>query len=232
MLNATVSTLRSAPLLAGLPEDVLKQLSGVCRWSVYQPGDPIMRQNDSSTDICFILSGFVKIVRGGKFVDYKPRPVAASPERRVRSRPEIMVALVGPGDLVGEVSALLETGRSASVIALTPCEIIRMSRDQFISLIQQQPTFGLAVSRKLAQRLMEANRQVELMRGNVEARIRALIRHCAHMGIDAKRYLSNAEIARMVGATRVAVSQIINKLEIKKTEANPAATRSPAAIER
>ena len=216
MLRPTLTTLRSAPLLNVLPEQVLKNLTGTCSWSEHKPGDPIMRQNDDSTDICFILSGFVKIVRGGGLVSFAQNPKGAAQERRGGERKEIMVALVGPGDLVGEVSALLERGRSASVVALTPCQVTRMPRVEFMRLLEQHPSFAVAISRKLAHRLMDADRQLELMRGSVEGRIRALLRHSEQMGIDVARWLTNAEIARMVGATRVAVSQIVSRQVIAK----------------
>ena len=126
-----------------------------------------------------------------------------------------MLALLGPGDMVGEVTSLLDVGRSASILALTPCQLIRIGSDDFLTCLQHNAQFALAIARKLAQHLVSADRQVELMRGDLEGRIHAMLRHCRTIGLDTERWLNNAEIARMVGASRVAVSPIMGRLNRK-----------------
>ena len=56
------------------------------------------------------------------------------------------------------------------------------------------------------------------MRGKVEDRVQALNRYCNSLGLDSERLFSNAEIARMVGASRVAVSQVVNRLRRERGE--------------
>lgn len=206
----TATTLRTAPVLAELPDHQLDILAAVTAWRRHAPGESLMRQNEHSGTVLFIVSGFAKIVRGGVHAQ-PPAGAPVSSERRARPRLETMVALIGPGDILGEVATLLGTGRSASVVALTPCEVIELPSQDFLSCMQRYPQFALAVARKLAKRLVDASRQVELMRGDLAGRIHALIRNCREQGLDTERWLSNAEIARMVGASRVAVSQIVSR---------------------
>lgn len=215
----TVTTLHTAPVLAELPDSQLDILAAQATWKRHAAGDSLIRQNEQSGSVLFIVSGFAKIVRGGP--QAQPPPPVDAHERRTRTRPEAVVALIGPGDIVGEIAALLDTGRSASVVALTPCEVIALPNQDFLSCMQRHPQFALAVARKLASRLVDASRQVELMRGNLAGRIHALIRRCREQGLDTERWLSNAEIARMVGASRVAVSQIMGKLEASHGESSP-----------
>jgi CRP-like cAMP-binding protein len=77
--------------------------------------------------------------------------------------------------------------------------------------MHMHPPFAIEVARSISRRLIETGRQVELMRGNLEERIGYLLRYCRSLGLDTERWLTNAEIARMIGATRVSVSRVINK---------------------
>lgn len=214
--QATPTTLRTVPLLAEFSELQLEALAAAADWRQYAPGKVIARQNETADAVFFVVSGFVKILRGGGFSE-----VAQAAERgelRSRSRHRVVVALVGPGDLVGEVGTLLARGRSASIVALTPCQVVSIPGPVFLASMSNHPPFAVAVARKMAQRLIDADRQIELMRGKLEDRIQALNRHCRSLGLDSEHLFSNAEIARMVGASRVAVSQIVNRLRRERTE--------------
>lgn len=90
--------------------------------------------------------------------------------------------------------------------------MIRFASRDLAPCLQQYPAFAAAVARKMAQHLLAADRQIELMRGDLEGRIHAIIRHCQSIGLDTNHWLSKAEIARMAGATRVAVSQVMSRM--------------------
>lgn len=207
----TTTTLRTAALLATLPESHLEALAAVANWQVYKAGETIVRQNDESHAVHFVIAGYVKVVRGGSHT--QSVHTEGGDERRVRSRHQVMVALLGPGDMVGEVATLLDAKRSASIVALTPCQVLSLPGADFLATMQKQPEFALAVARKMARRLVQGDHQLELMRGDLEGRIHALLRQCRAIGLDTERWLNNAEIARMVGATRAAVSPIMGRLD-------------------
>lgn len=206
----TITTLRTAPLLAELPLDWLERLVGVADWQEHRPNDILIRQNELSNSVYFVIAGYLKTIRGG--VNTLQAKDQGHPDRRVRKRSEVMLALLGPGDMLGEVGYLLQIERPASVVALTPCQVIRIPGQEFLACIQEHPNFALAVTRKIAWQLLGSIHQLELMRGDLEGRIHALIRRCKSMGMDTERWLTNAEIARMVGATRVGVSQIMGRI--------------------
>ena len=215
----TPTTLRTVSLLADFPESLLETLAAVADWGEYQSGMEIARQNEPSGAVYFVVSGCVKILRGGGFADVAQ--AAGKQEMRSRSRHQVVVALVGAGDIIGELGALLECGRSASIVALTPCQIVSIPCRNFMACMRSYPPFAIAVARKIARRLVDTNRQVELMRGKVADRVQALNRYCRSLGLNSERLFSNAEIARMVGASRVAVSQVVNRLRRERGETDP-----------
>lgn len=206
----TSTTLRTSSLLAELPDATLERLATVADWQVYGATDVILQQNEKSKSVYFVISGYVKVMRGVSPVN-KVHPERAI-ERRVHSRPPVMLALLGPGDMVGEAALLLDIEGASSIIALTPCQVIHFASRDLTPCLQQYPQFALAVARKMAQHLMAADRQIDLMRGDLEGRIHAIVRQCQGIGLDVDHWLSKAEIARMVGATRVAVSQVMGRM--------------------
>ena len=207
--RATSTTLRTSPLLAELPDATLEQLATVAHWQAYNAGEIILQQNAQSHSVYFVISGYVKLMRGLAQPERLAAPVAV--ERRLRVRPPVMLALLGPGDVAGEVALWLNVSDSPSIVALTPCQVIRFASADLLACVQQYPPFALAVAHKMALRLMAADQQIELMRGDLQGRIHAIIRHCRQIGLDVERWLTKAEIARMVGATRVAVSQTMGR---------------------
>jgi CRP-like cAMP-binding protein/ActR/RegA family two-component response regulator len=206
----TSTTLRTSSLLAELSDATLERLAMVADWQVYAPTDVILQQNVESKSVYFVIAGYVKVMRGGA------PPSGGTPEcaieRRAHTRPQVMLALRGPGDLVGEAALLLDVGGAPSIIALTPCQVIRIASHDLAPCLQQYPQFALAVARQLAQHLIAANHQIALMRGDLEERIHAIVRQCQSIGLDVDHWLTKAEIARMAGATRVAVSQVMARM--------------------
>ncbi len=64
-----------------------------------------------------------------------------------------------PGGIIGEM-AIIGSGaplRSATATALQPSSLARVDRDQFLSLIGENPEFALHVMQVLANRLKVAN---------------------------------------------------------------------------
>ena len=206
----TSTTLRTSPLLAELPDATLERLAMVAQWEGYDATETLVQQNAQSSSVYFVISGYVKVMRGN--LQTSQIKAQGAPERRLRARAPVMLALLGPGDVAGEVSLWLNVTGSPSLVALTPCQVIRFASADLVACVQQYPPFALAVARKMALRLSDADHQIELMRGDLEGRIHAILRHCTHIGLDVDRWLTKAEIARMVGATRVAVSQVMSRM--------------------
>ena len=207
--RATSTTLRTSPLLAELPDATLERLATVADWQGYNASEIILPQDEQSNLVYFVISGYVKLMRGLA----QPQGLAAqgAVERRQRVRSPVMLALLGPGDVIGEVALWLNVSGSPAIVALTPCQVIRFASADLLACVQQYPQFASAVAHKMALRLMAADHQIELMRGDLQGRIHAVIRHCRQIGLDVDRWLTKAEIARMVGATRVAVSQTMGR---------------------
>lgn len=80
---------------------------------------------------------------------------------------EIVVSVIGPGSLIGEMGLLDGAPRSATCTALTDLKLATLSREALMSLIDSYPTVAarllLAISKGLSDRLRDSNRRLRLL---------------------------------------------------------------------
>src|ERR1700687_2123849 len=65
----------------------------------------------------------------------------------------IIVETIGEGGILGEMALIDKAPRSASAIAKTDCQLVRITEERFKFLVQQTPYFALEVMRVMAGRL-------------------------------------------------------------------------------
>ena len=64
---------------------------------------------------------------------------------------------LGPGDFFGELALLVDDGhRVGRVRATTPVRCLSIPREDFLALVETEPSFALHLLRELARRLVEA----------------------------------------------------------------------------
>jgi CRP/FNR family cyclic AMP-dependent transcriptional regulator len=131
---------------------------------------------------------------------------------------EIILAILGPGDIVGEMSLVDRLGRSATVIAHEPSSVLALNRAVFTALIERIPAIGLNLARVLTRRLRLANAQImALGTMDVDNRIaRQLLTYATEYGertegtaVRLPFHLTQSDIACLVGASRVRVNQVL-----------------------
>jgi anti-sigma regulatory factor (Ser/Thr protein kinase) len=92
----------------------------------------ICRQNEPTNDLFFIVSG--------RFAVYSGRR---------------LVSVLTPNDVfIGEMSFLLNDKRSATILAVGDCRLIKIPKAEFLKMIRKNPHYGIFLSRMLAQRLV------------------------------------------------------------------------------
>ena len=85
--------------------------------------------------------------------------VLASGRAEVRVGPRVVEAIVS-GNIVGELGLVSPGLRSATLIAQTDCEFVRIDENRFKFLVQQTPYFALQVMRVMAERLRAADKLI------------------------------------------------------------------------
>ena len=149
--------------------------------------------------VYFILSGTVKI--------YVPQ---------LDGR-EVTVNLMGPGDTVGELSVIDNSGRSASVITLEDTRVVWMSRADFMEAIRTIPAVTENLLRILSTRLRSTTDNIQAYASlDIPGRIaRQILVIASRYGQETPEgtyiplRLTQNDIAELVGASRKRVNQIV-----------------------
>lgn len=103
--------------------------------------------------------------------------------------PELAVAVLGPGDIFGEMALITEQPRSASVRALEDVEVSVIGRDEFLEHLRVAPDALLPFLRTLSERIRNLTSLVEELTRRSPA-LRDAVR--AHLGVDAPATATNA----------------------------------------
>jgi serine phosphatase RsbU (regulator of sigma subunit) len=119
----------------------LAEVAKRCGFASFHAGDTIMGEGEVSTFADVILAGEVDV-----FVD--------TPAGRVH------VATLGPPRMIGELGALAETPRNATVIARGDLSVLRIERGSLMNLTADYPSIGVAIIAELGQRLHGMNRSL------------------------------------------------------------------------
>lgn len=126
-------------------EEFLARLVQKAAMKKFKKGEVIFREGDPG-DLCYVIrKGSVKIARrNARGVDVAQTYLAA-------------------GNLVGEMALLSVDGkgRSATVTAAVPCELIAISKEDFLALLEQNPKVKKKVSQLVRERHVENITQVK-----------------------------------------------------------------------
>jgi CRP/FNR family transcriptional regulator, cyclic AMP receptor protein len=148
MPAVTVEMLQQNRLFQGVGVSTLELLLASITPEIAQTGDWIIREGENADFMFVVLTGELEVVsRGG------------GPTTDVR------VALLGPGDWVGEMALLEVQTRSASVRALAPTDLLRLSAHDMQTLIKDRDMAFYAsvmanIARELGRRLRVADRLI------------------------------------------------------------------------
>jgi CRP/FNR family transcriptional regulator, cyclic AMP receptor protein len=133
---------------------------------------------------------------------------------------EVILAIRGPGDLLGELSAIDGSPRSATAVALDPVSALVLPASDFLSFLEEEPRVGMVVLRTLSHRLREADiGRVELSVQDTVARVAARIGELAERfgnetdgGVEIDLPMSQEELAGWTGCSRDSVVKALQTM--------------------
>jgi CRP-like cAMP-binding protein len=133
---------------------------------------------------------------------------------------EIVLAVRGPGALLGELSAVSREPRSATVQALEPITALVMPLADFEVYLKEHGRVAFLLMRLIAERLRDADRKrIEFGAQDTTGRVAARLVELAERfgtpvegGVRIGLPLSQDELAGWIGASREAVSKALGVL--------------------
>ncbi|MFQ6676963.1 MAG: Crp/Fnr family transcriptional regulator [Fidelibacterota bacterium] len=197
--------LRTVPIFSELHRNDVNKISDRMVSRTYDKGQVILLEEATGETFFVIANGSVKITR-------------LSDDGR-----EAILAILGEGDFFGEMSLLDGSGRSANVISLENSEVLTLSRNDFLEILETYPKISISLLEELTMRLRKSDQQIEsLSLSDVEHRIgMTLIRLSEELGKikNGKVRIENIpyqqDIANMAGTSRETVSRTFTLFEEK-----------------
>ncbi len=137
--SLTADLLRNIALFGALSEDVLHLLATTLPTALYQSGEIVFREGDPAHEMFVVIEGEIEVLK------------------RSRRGSESRVAMLGPGDTLGEMAFVDMQNRSATVRAVAPTRLIRVTAEAMESLyrtdLKAYTLIVLNIARDLSRRL-------------------------------------------------------------------------------
>ena len=195
----TDEVLRQAPLFSGLDEESAAVLETSMASSSLKRGDVLFNEGDDGSQLYIVTEGKVKLGR-------------SSADGR-----ENLLAILGPGQMFGELSLFDPGPRSATVTAVTDTAFFSLSHDDLLKWLDGRPDVANGLLSQLASRLRRANDVVaDLVFSDVPGRVaKALLDLASRFGrkaddgIHVNHDLTQEELAQLVGASRETVNKAL-----------------------
>jgi CRP/FNR family cyclic AMP-dependent transcriptional regulator len=199
-VGLSLVVLRNVPLFSGLDESELQRLSQVAMRRRAGRNEQVVRAGEDAESLIVLLTGRAKVTN----FDEEGR--------------EIILAWLGPGEFFGEMGLIDGSPRSASVVAVEPCELLTIGKTEFQRCMQENFQVAQKLMQILVGRLREADRNIEsLALLDVYGRVARLLLDLSEEE-DGKRLvrqkISKQDMARMIGASREMVSKVMRDLEV------------------
>ena len=131
---------------------------------------------------------------------------------------EVILSILGPGEFFGEMGMIDDAPRSASVVAIEPCELLFIAKRDFKKSLADNFEMTMAVMRGLVRRLRDADRKIgSLALLDVYGRVARLLLDMSETVNGQKmvtKRLPKQDIAKMIGASREMVSRVMKDLQL------------------
>ena len=195
--------LHSVPVFKDLSDDEFDNLAPYFSIKKYPKNSMIVLEEEYGDTVYFVKEGTIKISR-------------LNDEGK-----EVILALLGNGEIFGELSALDGEARSANAHAQEHCVVYSINSNDFIHVLKTNFKITHSLLGELAKRIRKSDKQIEaLSLSDAEHRIGVCILSFAEeRGVIRKGQVTienlpyQQDIANMAGTSRETVSRVFKLLE-------------------
>jgi CRP-like cAMP-binding protein len=153
-VSGTIADLARCAIFHDLEDAQKQRLLDQHRVIRVPAGQPLLHEQDDGQVLFVFRSGIAKV----RSIDVEGQ--------------EVVLSLMGPGDLCGEMAILHGGRRTADVVCLTDCEVLMLRALPFRDLLHGDARLAIALARLESQRLQRLNRR--FLRRESRAMVRML----------------------------------------------------------
>ena len=191
--------LRTAPLFRELDDEAAAALRSSMVEVSLSRGDVLFREGDEGDRVYVVMSGKIKLGR-------------TSPDGR-----ENLLAVLGPGQMFGELSLFDPGPRSATVTAVTDTRLLGLGHTDLLPWLTGRPEVARGLLLQFAQRLRRSNDTLaDLVFSDVPGRVAKQLLDlstrfgvASDEGVRVVHDLTQEELAQLVGASRETVNKAL-----------------------
>ncbi len=199
-----VVKLNKLALFRNLSAEEVAQVIRVAIEKHYSKGETVFLEGDESDGLYIVVSGLIKIIKlhgDGR---------------------EKTLYLIREGDVIGEMTIVGSSLRSATAVIVRPSKVIKFPGKNFQKLMSDIPVLATNIIEILSERLRNANYQIESLsflnaRSRVIYNLVHLVREKGKAGQGETAIiprLSQSEIANLCGVSRQLVNKVLNELRL------------------
>ena len=198
-----IDFLKSVNIFSDLSDSELKSIQELCKTRKYPKNSMIILEEEMGDVVFIVMSGTVKITR-------------VNDEGK-----EVILAMLGSGEVFGEMAILDGESRSANALSQENCEVVTINREDFLNLLKTNNKVALNLMTEFAIRLRKSDQQIEaLSLDDAEHRIGVSILNLAEeLGVIRQGVVTvdnlpyQQDIANMAGTSRETVSRVMKTFE-------------------
>ena len=193
------SVLHQSPLFASLDQDGAQALMESLTEQIVVKGEILFHEGEFGDHLFLILEGKVKLGH-------------ASTDGR-----ESLMAVLGPGEMFGELSLFDPGLRAATATALTQARVLSLGNTQLMPWLAGRPEVAAALLQALARRLRRTNEAMaDLVFCDVPGRVEKALMELGEKfgtiipgGLLVTHDMTQEELAQLVGASRETVNKAL-----------------------
>lgn len=197
----SITALRILPMFESLNDERLEEIARIASLRSVARNTTILQAGDRTDNLYLVIAGALKV----QISDQDGR--------------EVILSLLGPGEMFGEMGVIDEHPRSATVISTAPCDLVVIAKDDFKRCLAENFEVSLYIIENLVKRLRKADRKIEsLALIDVYGRVARLLLEMAEVEEGRKvvrRRITRQDIAKTIGASREMVSRVMRDLHLQ-----------------
>lgn len=191
------SFLNKVPLFEGLEPPAQARLFQMMGQTTLRRGENLFQEGESGDRLFIVAEGKIKLSH-------------QSPDGR-----ENLLAVLGPGEILGELTLFDPGPRSTTATAVSPARLVFLNHNDIMVFIEDNPDLAKHMLKALAKRLRRTNEALaDLVFSDVPGRVaKALLDLSDRFGIRTEdgihvpHDLTQEELAQLVGASRETVNK-------------------------
>ena len=199
--SALAEFLKSSPVFAALGPREVQSLAAVAREERVRARDYVFMEGDPARWFCLVKAGHVKILR------------------HARSGRDVVLELLGPGEMFGGVAVIERRPYPASAQATEPSVVVKIPQEPIVALAEREPSIVREIALMIGRRLRGAHDSVKSLAADpVEARLAATLLRLAERegtrtaaGLVLPFPLTRQSLADMTGTTVETTIRIISR---------------------